>query len=52
MAIHSTAVAAGVQVAVGSANGYPAVWWKTAGSAWTLVSSLALTQPLGGAIPA
>ena len=51
MAIHSTAVAGGVQVAVGSANGYPAVWWKTAGSAWTLVSSLALTQPLGGANP-
>ena len=51
MAIHSTAVAGGVQVAVGSANGYPAVWWKTAGGAWTLVSSLALTQPLGGANP-
>ena len=44
MAIHSTAVAGGVQVAVGSANGYPAVWWKTAGSAWTLVSSLALSR--------
>ncbi len=51
MAVHSTAVADGVQVAVGSANGYPAVWWKTAGSAWTLVSSLALTQPLGGTDP-
>ena len=48
MAIHSTAVADGVQIAVGSANGYPAVWRKTAGGAWTLVSSLALTQPLGG----
>ena len=51
MAVHSTAVAGGVQVAVGSANGYPAVWWKTAGGAWTLVSSLALIQPLGGANP-
>ena len=51
MAIHSTAVAGGVQVAVGSANGYPAVWWKTAGGAWTLVSSLALIQPLGGDNP-
>ena len=50
-AIHSTAVAGGVQVAVGSANGYPAVWWKTAGGAWTLVSSLALIQPLGGDNP-
>jgi hypothetical protein len=27
------------------------VWRKTAGGAWTLVSSLALTQPLGGAEP-
>ena len=51
IAIHSTAVAGGVQVAVGSANGYPAVWWKTAGGAWTLVSSLALIQPLGGDNP-
>ena len=51
MAIHSTAVADGVQIAVGSANGYPAVWRKTAGGAWTLVSSLALTQPLAGADP-
>ena len=44
MAIRSTAVADGVQIAVGSANGYPAVWRKTPGGAWTLVSSLALTQ--------
>ena len=44
MAIHGTAVAGGVQVAVGSANGYPAVWWKTTGGAWTLVSSLALVS--------
>jgi hypothetical protein len=51
MAIHSTAVADGVQIAVGSANGYPAVWRRTSGSAWTLVSSLALTQPLAGANP-
>ncbi|HEV3287880.1 MAG TPA: hypothetical protein VG123_02690, partial [Streptosporangiaceae bacterium] len=51
MAIHSTAVADGVQIAVGSANGYPAVWRKSAGGAWTLVSSLALTQPLAGVDP-
>ena len=49
MAIHSTAVADGAQIAVGSANGYPAMWRKTTGGAWTLVSSLALTQPLAGA---
>ena len=42
MAVHGTAVAGGVQVAVGSANGYPAVWRRTTGGAWTLVSSLAL----------
>ena len=42
MAVHSTAVADGVQIAVGSANGYPAVWRKAPGGAWTLVSSLAL----------
>ncbi len=46
LAINSTAVAGDVQIAVGSANGYPAVWRKTSGSAWTLVSSLALTEPL------
>ena len=51
MAINSTAVAGGVQIAVGSANGYPAVWRKTTGGAWTLVSSLALTQALAGADP-
>ena len=51
MAINSTAVAGGVQIAVGSANGYPAVWRKTTGGAWTLVSSLALTQPLAAADP-
>ena len=51
VAVHSTAVADGVQIAVGSANGYPAVWRRTAGGAWTLVSSLALTQPLGGGSP-
>ncbi len=44
MAIHGTAVAGGVQIAVGSANGYPAVWRKTTGGPWTLVSSLALVS--------
>ena len=42
MAIRGTAVADGVQIAVGSANGYPAVWRKTSGANWTLVSSPAL----------
>jgi hypothetical protein len=42
LAINGTAVAGGLQIAVGSANGYPAVWQRTTGGAWTLVSSLGL----------
>jgi len=42
LAINSTAVDGGQQIAVGSANGYPAVWRKASGGTWTLVSSLAL----------
>jgi hypothetical protein len=42
MKINSTAVADGQQIAVGSANGYPAVWRRTSGGVWTLVSSLGL----------
>jgi hypothetical protein len=42
MKINSTAVAGGLQIAVGSANGYPAVWRRTSAGVWTLVSSLGL----------
>ena len=42
MKINSTAVAGGLQIAVGSANGHPAVWRRTSAGAWTLVSSLGL----------
>ena len=42
LAINGTAVADGLQIAVGSADGYPAVWRKTPGGTWTLVSLLAL----------
>jgi hypothetical protein len=43
LTVNSIAVADGQEIAVGSANGYPAVWRKPAsGGAWTLVSSLAL----------
>jgi predicted Ser/Thr protein kinase len=44
-AVNSTAVADGEQIAVGSADGYPAVWRRAAGtSSWTLVSSLSLVS--------
>jgi len=39
MRINATAVAEGLQIAVGSADGYPAVWRNSGGSRWTLVSS-------------
>jgi hypothetical protein len=49
VAVTSTAVAGGQQIAVGSADGYPAVWRKASGGSWTLVSSLWLAQSLGDA---
>ena len=39
--VRDTAVAGTVQIAVGSANGYPAVWRRVSGGPWSLVSSLA-----------
>ena len=40
-AVNSTAVADGEQIAVGSADGYPAVWRRALGtSSWNLVTSL------------
>ena len=47
--VNSTAVSDdGVQVAVGSANGYPAVWRKASDGAWGLVTSLSLVSGLPG----
>lgn len=43
-AVNSLAVAGGEQVAVGSADGYPAVWRQQAGGPWELVSSLGLVS--------
>jgi hypothetical protein len=40
-AVNGLAIAGGQQVAVGSANGYPAVWHKAAGGSWVLATSLA-----------
>jgi hypothetical protein len=51
MKINSTAVAGSLQIAVGSANGYPAVWRSSGGGAWTLASSLALAQALADVDP-
>jgi hypothetical protein len=39
VSVRSLAVAGGQQVAVGSADGYPAIWQKTSGR-WSLVSTL------------
>ena len=39
-AVQSIAVAGNEQVAVGSADGYPAVWRRVSGGPWSLVSSL------------
>jgi serine/threonine protein kinase len=38
--VNSTAVADGEQIAVGSADGYPAVWRKASTGSWVLVTSL------------
>ena len=44
-AVNSTAVADGEQIAVGSADGYPAIWRRpSGGSSWTLVSPLSLVS--------
>ena len=44
-AVNSTAVADGEQIAVGTADGYPAIWRRALGtSSWTLVSSLSLVS--------
>jgi hypothetical protein len=40
-AVNSVAAAGNEQVAVGSADGYPAVWRRVSDGPWTLVSSLA-----------
>jgi serine/threonine protein kinase len=40
--VASTAVAAGEQIAVGSANGYPAIWRKASSGSWALVTPSSL----------
>jgi hypothetical protein len=40
LAVNGLAVADGQQIAVGSAEGYPAVWRKASGGSWALATSL------------
>jgi hypothetical protein len=44
LAMNAMAAAGDVQVAVGSADGYPAIWHRQDGGSWTLASSPALTS--------
>ena len=49
LAVNSTAVSpAGTMVAVGSADGYPAVWQSPPGGTWRRVSSLSLVSAYPG----
>ena len=44
LAVNGMASAGDVQLAVGSANGYPAIWRRQHGGSWALMSSAALTS--------
>jgi len=44
LAMNGIAAAGDVQVAVGSANGYPAIWRRQGAGSWTLLTSAALTS--------
>jgi hypothetical protein len=46
--VHATAVAGGEQIAVGSADGYPAVWRLASNGSWSLVSALPLVSQSTG----
>jgi len=49
LAVNSTATSpGGTVVAVGSANGYPAVWQSTPGGGWRLASSLSVVSAYPG----
>jgi len=47
LTVNGLAVADGQQVAVGSADGYPAIWRKAGAGSWTLVTSLSLASVQG-----
>jgi Protein kinase domain len=48
VAVNARTSADGQEIAVGSADGYPAIWRKTAAGSWTLVSSLPLVSDVSG----
>jgi hypothetical protein len=48
LAVNGLAVAAGQQIAVGSSEGYPAVWRKASGGSWALVTSLPQVSAYSG----
>jgi len=48
LAVNASASAGGQQVAVGSADGYPAIWHRTGAGSWALVSSLPLVSGVSG----
>ena len=48
LSVNGLSVAAGQQIAVGSAEGYPAVWRKASGGSWALVTSLSQVSATPG----
>jgi hypothetical protein len=48
LAVNGLAVAAGQQIAVGSADGYPAVWRQASGGSWALVTSFSQVSAIPG----
>jgi hypothetical protein len=46
--VDSTAIAGGEQIAVGSADGYPAIWRKASDGSWTLASTLPMVSGTPG----
>jgi len=48
VAVNALASAGGQEIAVGSADGYPSIWRRTAAGSWTLASSLPLVSGVSG----
>jgi len=48
LAVNGLAVAAGQQIAVGSSEGFPAVWRRASGGSWALVTSLPQVSAYSG----